>query len=268
MRRKLDLAIISDLHLGTYGAKADEVLSYLQSIQPKTLVLNGDIIDMWRMSKSYWTASHTEVINEIVRMSGEGTEVHYLTGNHDDSLRKLTGFKLGNFELKNKLVLNLDGKKAWIFHGDVFDVSIKYARRLAQLGAFGYDMLLMLNSATNKCLDLMGMEKKSFSQSIKNRVKTAIKKLDDFEKTAATLALEKGYDYFICGHTHQPCIKEVRTEKGAVTYLNSGDWVENMTALEYSCNQWKLYRHKEEGRGLTHRKAKPASLTLTVSDVC
>lgn len=148
--RKLDIAVISDVHLGTYGCHAKELLLYLKSIKPKTLILNGDFVDIWQFSKRYWPKSHMKVVKEITKMITKGVKVYYVTGNHDEMLRKFEGFKLGSFQIVNKLLLELDsGEKAWIFHGDVFDVTMKHSKWLAKLGAIGYDFLILLNRFIN-----------------------------------------------------------------------------------------------------------------------
>jgi UDP-2,3-diacylglucosamine pyrophosphatase LpxH len=245
-KRNIKVAVISDVHLGTYGCHAKAVNRYLKSINPEILILNGDIIDIWQFSKRYWPDSHMKVIQRIFKMMTSGTKVYYLTGNHDEMLRKLTDFRIGKLELLDKLVLDLDGKKAWIFHGDVFDVSMKHSKWLAKLGAIGYDTLIVLNSIVNWASQKMGRGKVSFSKRIKNSVKQAIKFIDDFEETATSIAIENGYDYVLCGHIHQPAIRSIKTDKGETLYLNSGDWVENLTALEYSDKKWSLYHYKDE----------------------
>jgi UDP-2,3-diacylglucosamine pyrophosphatase LpxH len=246
-KRKIPLVVISDVHIGTYGCHAKELLQYLKSIQPKTLVLNGDIIDMWNFSKSYFPASHMNVLRHIIKMSTNGTRVIYITGNHDEVLRKYSDLILGSFELVDKLILDLDGKKAWVFHGDVFDSSTQgYAKIIAKIGGKGYDLLILINRFMNWLLVLMGKEKRSFSKQIKNSVKKAVSFISDFETTAAEIAIDKKYDYVICGHIHKPQIKVVENKNGLVTYLNSGDWVENLTALEYNKSKWSIYEYKKE----------------------
>lgn len=241
-KREMDIAIISDVHLGTYGCHAKELLKYLKSIKPKMLILNGDIIDIWQFSKSYFPEDHTKVIRKILKFVTDGVPVYYLTGNHDEILRKFADFNMGGFQLLNKMILNLDGKKAWIFHGDVFDVTMQHSKWLAKLGAIGYDTLIHINSMTNWFLTKMGKKKYSFSQKIKASVKEAVKFINQFEQTAAELAIEKGYSFVICGHIHHPEIREISTDKGSVTYLNSGDWVESLTSLEFSNGQWEIYK--------------------------
>jgi len=243
-KRNLDLVVISDVHLGTYGCHAKELLHYLKTIQPKKLVLNGDIIDMWNFSKSYFPNSHMEVLRYLMKLAMEDTEVYYITGNHDEMLRKYSELKLGNFEIADKLVLNLDGKKAWLFHGDVFDSTTKgYAKLLAKLGGKGYDLLILLNRFINWCLDFVGSDKMSFSKKVKESVKKAVAFINNFEQIASELAIENKYDYVVCGHIHVPQIKEISNSNGKVTYLNSGDWVENLTALEYNEGQWELFHY-------------------------
>lgn len=246
-KRKLKLAVISDVHLGTYGCKAKDVNKYLKSIDPEILILNGDIIDIWQFSKHYWPQSHMKVVQRIFKMLSNGTKIYYLTGNHDEMLRKFTDFNLGNLEVLNKLVLDLDGKKAWFFHGDVFDVSMKHSKWLAKLGGAGYDFLIILNSIANFISEkILGRGRLSFSKKVKQGFKSAIKFIDDFEETAVQVAIEKKYDFVVCGHIHQPIIKSFPTNYGSITYLNSGDWVENLTALEYHEGNWSLYHHKIE----------------------
>ncbi|MNS20416.1 UDP-2,3-diacylglucosamine hydrolase [compost metagenome] len=154
--------------------------------------------------------------------------------------------EIGNILLTDKFLLNIDGKKMWIFHGDVFDNTTKgSAKIIAKLGGKGYDMLILLNRAINFCLKLMHKNKVSLSKKVKNGVKKAVTYINNFEQTIADLAIEKKYDYVICGHIHQPIIKNICQDDGSVTYLNSGDWIENLTALEYNNNEWSLYQYTE-----------------------
>ncbi len=245
-KRSLEVCVLSDIHLGTFGCHALELVHYLKSIQPRILVLNGDIIDIWQFKKKYFPAAHMQVIREILSLMEQGTLVYYITGNHDEAFRKYSGIQVGNLILDDKLVLELDGRKAWIFHGDVFDATTQgSAKIIAKLGGKGYDLLIWLNHWTNKILTAMGKEKRSFSKQIKNGVKKAVAWIEDFEATAADLALEKNFDYVICGHIHQPQKKEITKNGKTVTYLNSGDWIENLTSLEYSKNNWTIYQYEQ-----------------------
>jgi UDP-2,3-diacylglucosamine pyrophosphatase LpxH len=242
-KRKVEVAVISDVHLGTYGCHAKELLEYLSSIKPKTLILNGDIIDIWQFRKSYFPSQHLEVIKKIISLSTKGTKIYYITGNHDEFLRKFTDLHMGNISLIDKLVLELDDKKAWIFHGDVFDTSITHAKWLAKLGGWGYDILILINRFVNWVLSKFNKEPYSLSKKIKNNVKSAVKFITNFENVCVDIAIENKFDYVICGHIHEPKIEFMANEKGDTMYLNSGDWIENLTALEYNNKKWKLYYH-------------------------
>ena len=249
-KRKIDVLVLSDIHLGTYGCHARELLHYLKSIKPKTVILNGDIIDIWQFSKSYWPKSHMKIVKHIMGWMSKGTKIWYITGNHDEMLRKFEGFKMGSFKIVNKVVLNLeDGKTAWFFHGDVFDVTMQHSKWLAKLGAIGYDTLILINRFANFISEkIFNRGKLSLSKKIKNSVKSAIKFINNFEQTAADIGIFNQYDYVVCGHIHQPEMKEIQTEKGKILYLNSGDWVENLTSLEYVDGAWSLYKFDETER--------------------
>ncbi|HSH66725.1 MAG TPA: UDP-2,3-diacylglucosamine diphosphatase, partial [Bacteroidia bacterium] len=181
-----------------------------------------------------------------IGLISNGTKIYYITGNHDEMMRKFVGFNISNFTILNKLVLTIDHKKVWIFHGDVFDVTMKHSKSLAKLGAIGYDTLILINSAFNWLRQKVGKEKYSFSKKVKESVKSAVKFLNDFETTVADIAIDKGYQYVVCGHIHQPANKKMETAKGSITYLNSGDWVENLTALEYNDGEWDIYKYTED----------------------
>lgn len=245
--RKVELAVISDTHLGTYGCHAAELLNYLKSIDAETLILNGDIIDMWQFNKRYFPQDHMRVIKHLTGLIAKGKRVFYITGNHDELLRKFEGFEIGNFKIVNKVVLNLNGKKAWFFHGDVFDVTMQHSKWLAMLGATGYDTLILINRFVNYISEKwLNKGKLSLSKQIKNSVKSAVKFINNFEQTASEIAIKNGYEYVICGHIHQPEMKEIKTELGKVHYLNSGDWIENLTALEYQNNTWRIVHYNDE----------------------
>jgi len=248
-KRKIDLLIVSDIHLGTYGCQAKELLKYLKSINPKMVVLNGDIIDMWQFSKKYWPKSHMQVINHIFKWIRKGVKVHYITGNHDEMLRRFAGLKIGSLRIANKLILELEGERVWIFHGDVFDVTMQHSKWLTRLGSHGYDMLILLNAFVNWISFKMGKGKISLSKTIKNGVKSAVKFINNFEQTASDIAISKNYQYVICGHIHHPEMKTISNQKGSVNYLNSGDWVENCTSLEYHKGEWSLYQYNAKDFG-------------------
>ncbi len=244
-KRKIDLVVISDVHLGTYGCQATELLNYMRSIKPKKVILNGDIIDIWQFKKSYWPKEHMQVIKHIVKWITDDVEVYYITGNHDEMLRKFVNFSINKFKIVNKVVLKLDTKTAWFFHGDVFDVTMQHSKWLAKLGAKGYDFLILINSLVNRISHLFGKGKISLSKRIKNSVKGAVKHINNFEKTAVDIAAENNFDYVVCGHIHHPKMETFQSLNNKVTYLNSGDWVENLTALEYHKSKWTIYKYDE-----------------------
>ncbi len=246
-KRKLDILVLSDVHLGTYGCHAKELLHYLKSIRPKTVILNGDIIDVWQFSKRYWPKSHMKVVKHLMHWMSKGVKIYYITGNHDEMLRKFVGFKMGSLKIVNKVILELDnGKSAWFFHGDVFDVTMQHSKWLAKLGAVGYDTLIHINRVANFVSEkIFKKGKLSLSKKIKNSVKSAVKFINNFEQTAADIGISNHYDYVVCGHIHQPEMREIENENGKTMYLNSGDWIENLTALEYVNDEWKIYRFDE-----------------------
>jgi UDP-2,3-diacylglucosamine pyrophosphatase LpxH len=247
-RRKVQVCIISDVHLGTYGCMAKELNQYLRSIDPDMLIINGDWLDIWNFGANYWPPEHTESLFIVFDFVRRGIPVYYLTGNHDDVMRRFSDYKLDTLELRDELFLELDGKTHWIFHGDIFDLSVNNkARWLAKLGGRSYDYLIRINRIINFAREQMGKEKIMLSKSIKDSVKKVVKKkVSDFEEIAIERGLKHGYDFVICGHVHKPQIREVVTEKASLTYLNSGDWVENLTALEYNDGEWKLFYYHND----------------------
>ena len=246
-KRKLDILVLSDIHLGTYGCHAKELLCYLKTIKPKTVILNGDIVDIWQFSKRYWPKSHMKVVKHFMGWMSKGIKIYYITGNHDEMLRKFEGFKMGSFKIVNKVVLDLnDGKKAWFFHGDVFDVTMQHSKWLAKLGAVGYDTLILINRFVNFIsAKVFKRGKLSLSKKIKNSVKTAVKFVNNFEQTAADIGISNHYNFVVCGHIHQPEMRVIENAEGKILYLNSGDWIENLTALEYVNDEWQIYKFDE-----------------------
>jgi len=251
-RRALQAAIISDVHLGTHGCHAEELIDYLKSIDPKLLILNGDIIDMWQFKKRYFPESHLRVLKQLMHMASTGVKVIYLTGNHDDTLRKFSDLQFGNIYLRDQLDLRIAGRNYWIFHGDVFDQSIQHARWLAKLGGISYDLLIRFNRLVNRCLIKFGRQPYSFSQKIKANVKKAVSYIKSFETVAADIAIARDYDVVVCGHIHQATIRQHTTSRGSIQYMNSGDWVESLTALELAYGEWRIHNHKR--RSSTHVK--------------
>jgi len=246
-KRSIDILVISDIHLGTYGCHAKELLHYLKSVKPKVVVLNGDIIDIWQFSKTYWPNSHMKVIKHLINWMGKGDKTYYVTGNHDEMLRKFEGLKMGSLSVVNKVVLTLpDGKKAWIFHGDVFDITMQHSKWLAKLGSVGYDILILINRFFNFISEKVFKKGKlSLSKKIKESVKSAVSFINDFEQTTADIGISNKFDFVICGHIHHPEMRIITNDEGSITYLNSGDWVENLSALEFADGEWSIYKFNE-----------------------
>lgn len=249
-KRKVEILVLSDIHLGTLGCHAKELLFYLKSIKPETVILNGDIIDIWQFSKKYWPKSHMKVVRHLIGWMGKGIPTYYITGNHDEMLRKFDGLKMGSLHIVNKLVLDLgDGRKAWVFHGDVFDVTMQYSKWLAKLGAIGYDLLILINRLFNFFSEkIFRRGKLSLSKKIKNSVKLAVSYINSFEQTSADIGISNNFDYVVCGHIHHPEIRRISNSNGSIIYLNSGDWVESLSSLEFSKGKWRIYSFRESDK--------------------
>ncbi|NCX95294.1 MAG: UDP-2,3-diacylglucosamine diphosphatase [Chitinophagia bacterium] len=245
-KREVDILILSDIHLGTLGCHAKELLQYLKTIKPKLVVLNGDIVDIWQFRKRYWPVTHMMVIKHLISLITKRVPVYYIPGNHDELLRKFKGFSLGTLKITNKLSLKVNDQRVWIFHGDVFDVVMQNSRWLAKLGALGYDLLILINRMVNFFSMKMGQGKVSLSKAVKNSVKKAVKHVNNFEDTVCQIAIDNDFDYVVCGHIHTPVIKENTIGEAKVIYMNSGDWIENLTALEYTAGQWSIYQYTKD----------------------
>lgn len=244
MKRNLDILVISDLHLGTYGSEADEVLAYLDSINADKIVINGDFVDIMLFNKRFWPSSHMKVIKYFLDLISQGKEIYYVTGNHDELMRKFLNFKIQNFKIVNQIVLDTAKGKVWIFHGDVFDFSIQ-TQWLTKLAGFLYDYMIIFNGWINKkIMRPLGRKRLNFSKTIKSNVKTAVQYFANFEMKAAEVAQKNGYKYVVCGHIHTPKIESFNINGEEVIYMNSGDWLESLSSLEYADNKWSIYMHK------------------------
>ena len=244
MKRNLDILVISDLHLGTYGSEADEVLAYLDTIDADKIVINGDFVDIMLFNKRFWPSSHMKVIKYFLDLISQGKEIYYVTGNHDELMRKFLNFKIQNFKIVNQVVLDTNEGKVWMFHGDVFDFSIQTGW-LTKLAGFLYDYMIMINSWINKkIMRPLGRKRLNFSKSIKANVKTAVQYFANFEMKAAKIAQKNGYKYVVCGHIHTPKIESFNINGEEIIYMNSGDWLESLSSLEYVNNKWSIYMHK------------------------
>lgn len=221
--------ILSDIHLGTNDCKADEVHFLLKHIHCDTLILNGDIIDGWSLKRrNIWPKSHTRVVRRILKLAEKkDINVIYLRGNHDDFLAHYLPLAFDRLRLAEEHILNTPHGDYLIVHGDCFDAITTHSKFIAVLGDIGYQGLLRLNRLHNRWRSLRGKEYYSLSKAIKARVKSAVSHIGKFEEHLQTLAAKRGCRGIICGHIHTPEDKQV----GSIHYLNSGDWVESLSAV-------------------------------------
>lgn len=233
--------VLSDIHLGTAYSKVDQVSDFLSGVNCDRLILNGDIIDGWHLQKSgvkKWKPEHTRFFKILMKMMENcGTEVIYVRGNHDDFLDHLAPMRFGGIQIVHSYVLESGGKRYFVTHGDVFDKITSGMKWLAKLGDVGYTVLLRLNSLYNRYRTRRGKPYYSLSQVVKQKVKRAVSYISDFESVLADFARDRGCDGVICGHIHHP---ENRMIDG-IHYLNSGDWVETLSALtENAEGSWEV----------------------------
>lgn len=237
--------VISDVHLGTEGSKAREVVRFLKINTADNLILNGDIIDGWQLKKSgEWKRKHTKFVQRVLKMMSQyGTKVTYLRGNHDDFLEHFIPFKIGNLEIVNDMIYkDAKGKSFLVIHGDIFDsVTTKWSW-LAHLGDVGYTFLLWINKIYNFYREKRGLPYFSLSRVIKAKVKLAVSYISNYENKLVSLAKSKKCSGIICGHIHKPAISQYED----ITYMNSGDWVESLSALVEDFNgEWNLIYFSE-----------------------
>ncbi|GAA0575346.1 UDP-2,3-diacylglucosamine diphosphatase [Craurococcus roseus] len=229
VKRRYRTIFLSDIHLGTRGCRADFLLDFLRRTECDRLYLVGDIVDGWRLRKSWhWTESFDDVLRHVLGMAKRGTEVVYIPGNHDEMFRAWLGLEVAGVKLQREAVhRTADGRRLLVIHGDEFDGVIRYAKFLAFLGDWAYDWALTLNRWFNAARRRLGYPYWSLSQWLKQQVKSAVKAIDRFETALANEAKRRGLDGVVCGHIHHAEMREV----GGVLYVNDGDWVESCTAL-------------------------------------
>jgi UDP-2,3-diacylglucosamine pyrophosphatase LpxH len=220
---------LSDIHLGTRGCKADFLLDFLRWNDSEFLYLVGDIVDGWRLRRSwYWTQSHNDVIQKLLRKARKGTKVTYIPGNHDEWLRDYTEIELGGVKVVDEAIHETaDGRRLLIIHGDAYDGVVKYARWLALLGDWAYNLMIWLNTHFNRLRRRLGYPYWSLSAYLKGKVKNAVVYVGNFAEAVADEARRRGVDGVVCGHIHKAEIREL----GGILYCNDGDWVESCTAL-------------------------------------
>lgn len=235
--------VLSDIHLGASASRAKEVTTFLKNHKCDTLILNGDIIDGWQLKRSgTWKKEHSKFFRLILKRAAKGTEVIYIRGNHDDFLDTIVPFSLGNFTVRRDYILQSGFKKYYVVHGDLFDTVTTKFKWIAKLGDIGYTFLLWLNRHYNRVRERRGKPYYSLSQRIKAKVKEAVSFIDDFEKQLADVATSRKCQGVICGHIHSPANRYI----GNTHYLNSGDWVESLTALvETEDGEWKIIQYTE-----------------------
>ena len=228
---------ISDIHLGTRGCQADKLLDFLKKTESENLYLVGDIIDGWRLKRSwYWPQAHNDVVQKILRKARKGTNVVFVPGNHDEFAREYCDHHFGGVEVKDRLIHETAaGMRLLVLHGDQFDVVVRYAKWLAVLGDGAYTVLLWLNNWFNKLRKQMGRPYWSLSAYLKLKVKNAVKYIAEYEEAVARAAAEADVDGVVCGHIHHAEMREIN----GMLYCNDGDWVESCSALvEYA--DWRL----------------------------
>lgn len=240
---KYQAIIVSDLHLGTKDSKAEEFIEFIESHPTDLLILNGDIVDGWALNRgTKWKKQHTKVISKLLQLSNK-TRIIWIRGNHDEFIQEFIGTHLGAIEIREdyKLDINNSMESYYIFHGDVIDVFITKYKWLSKIGAIGYDFALWLNRVYNTYRRWRKLPYISISQKIKESVKVATNYVNDFEVTALSMATKKGCNGVICGHIHQPADRMI----GGKRYLNSGDWIENMSAICID-NIGKIYLYESK----------------------
>ena len=229
LHRRYRTIWLSDIHLGTRGCKAEYLIDFLRHNDAQTVYLVGDIVDGWRLRKSwYWPQTHNDVVQKLLRMVRKGSRVIYVPGNHDEWLRDYTMLHFGGVEVLDEAVhVTADGRRLLVIHGDAYDTVVKHAKWLAALGDNAYDLALWLNRHLNVLRRLLGYQYWSLSAYLKLRIKNAVQYIGSFVDVLADEARRRGYDGVVCGHIHHAEIRDV----GGVLYCNDGDWVESCTAL-------------------------------------
>jgi UDP-2,3-diacylglucosamine pyrophosphatase LpxH len=247
-RRRYRTIWISDIHLGTRGCNADLLIDFLDSVDSDTLYLVGDIIDGWRLKKSwYWPAKHNDIVWRLLKRAKRGTNVVYIPGNHDEMFRQFVGLSFGGIEIRSKAIHETaDGRRLLVLHGDEFDAVVLYARWLAMLGDAAYIAMMKVNTLVNRLRARWGMPYWSLSKHAKHKVKNAVEFISRFEAAVAKAAADRGLDGVVCGHIHTAEERQF----GSVTYYNDGDWVEGCTALVEHFNGKMEILHWAEETGV------------------
>ena len=255
--RSLRALFLSDIHLGTRDCQADLLLDFMRVHEAETIYLVGDIVDGWRMRRSwFWTQSHNDVVQKLLRKARKGARVVYIPGNHDEFLRDYLGTHFGGVEVMDRCVHEAaDGRRFLVIHGDQFDVVVRHARWLAYFGDWAYEMALWTNTWINKARRFVGLPYWSLSAWAKLRVKNAVNFIGAFEDALAYEARRAGADGVICGHIHHASMRDM----SGIAYVNTGDWVESCTAVAENHDgsleiiRWTRLEHERRSPALLPR---------------
>lgn len=234
MPRPVDLAVCSDLHLGTPHCRAEELLAWLEAIEPRRLVLNGDIVDLERMGRWRWPTAQRAVAGLLLAMAEEGVETWFITGNHDDALRALPPLRLGGLRVVDRLELEIGGLRTLFLHGDLTEPRRRWQRALSVVGGLAYDAAMRIDRGLRPLLDGRSL------MAAKERLPGVAAHIAGYEVGCARVAAAAGCAAVVAGHIHQPRIRRIAIAGAEVLYLNSGDWVEHGTALEWDGAAWSL----------------------------
>jgi len=226
---KVRSIFLSDIHLGTRGCQAGQLIDFLRHHEADHLYLVGDIIDFWAMSRGiYWSPEQNTVIQKVLRRARHGEQVMLIPGNHDEALREYVGTSFGDISVCTEYIHTCaDGRRYLLLHGDAFDQVMRHHRWVAVLGDIAYEFLVRINtwlSWARRTLRISGYW--SLAGYMKRRVKSAVSFIYDFEDSVIHAVRDRGLDGVICGHIHSAAIREV----GGLTYINCGDWVDSCTA--------------------------------------
>ncbi|MBA3709876.1 MAG: UDP-2,3-diacylglucosamine diphosphatase [Planctomycetes bacterium] len=245
--RQLDTVVISDVHLGTNFSRTDELEAYLRSIAPKRLILNGDLVDIIQFRRGGWKAQHDRILQLVLGFAAAGVPVYYITGNHDAALRTFSNVRFENLHLVDELELEIAGKRTWIHHGDRFDDELATPGWLHHFGAWWYDLFvdidclrdrLRLRAGKGRAQRRIAVWSKQFFPQVARHIAR-------FEEMCLHKAAERQVDQIICGHIHIPCQRHETVLGREVSYLNSGDWVDNLSALEFDGADWTVASYAE-----------------------
>ena len=246
--RRLDLAVIADAHLGARRSRPEELLRYLESIDPKRLVICGDLIDLDAARRGGFREVHLAVVNHLLALAAQGTRVYYLSGNHDAGVRRFGNLALGNLHLRDELELRLDGRSYLLMHGDRLDAAVRFHLGADRVGDWAYRVVSWAHRVVDRTRWRFGRAPYSLARELRRRPDEVAPYLEAFQRVAARLAATRGCDAVICGHTQRPEIAEHDVNGTSVTYLNPGDWLHGLTALEYRFGRWRVERYDARDR--------------------